>query len=67
MKWKISRHRGGSGDKRAGSEVASIHKSTLQPPKFHPVAEGRLVSTRWLASRGPPEGRLCVGVNNTQK
>ena len=61
VKHKIRRHRGGSGDKRAGSEVAILPRPSggplCNPPLCHPVAEGWLASTGWLASGDRLEGR----------
>ena len=46
MKWKVRRHRGGSGYKRVGSEEAS--------PQKHLAAH--LCATQWLGVGRPPWG-----------
>ena len=55
-KWKIRRHREGSGEQRVGSEMASPQRLSEDLPRSsplcHPVAEWRLASTGWLASGG---------------
>ncbi len=63
VKWKDSRHRGGSVDNRVGSEEASLQRPSIGPrwstPLFHPVYEGWLPSIGWLASGEPLEGHWC--------
>ena len=36
--WKVMGYRGGSGDKRVGSEEASLWKLTLQPTYVQPAS-----------------------------
>ena len=57
VKWKVRWHRGGSEDKRVGSEEASFQRPSVGPPcrtpLCHPVAE------RQLATGAPLKGRWC--------
>ena len=63
VKWKVRRHRGRPGDKRVGSEEASLQRLLRGPPCSSPpccsVAEGWLASMGWLASGFPLEGHWC--------
>ena len=49
MKWKVGRHRGGSGDKRVGSEEAAS-----EPSEAHLAVN--VCATQWLRGGWPPWG-----------
>ena len=55
--------RGRSGDKRVGSEEASLQRPCgglpCSPPLCHPMTEGQLSSMGWLSSRGPLKSCWC--------
>ena len=63
VKWKISGHRGGQGDKRVGSEVASLWQPAGSPPcspsLCHAMDEGWLAAMGWLSSCGLPASCWC--------
>ncbi len=71
MKQIVKSHRGGSGDKRVGSEEASLWTSNggppCSPPLCHPVAESRLASMGWLDSgaRQRVAGAMFVGLQTS--
>ena len=56
MKWKVERHRGGSGDKRVGSEEAKLLRLSGDPlcraTSVLPSGRESVASIGWLTSGG---------------